>query len=615
MEWRRIRKTKFFWCVHIALFLVAAYLFSDACSYQEIGESLDYWRIEQEDYVTQYEEELERIVRQADQMSLLPIFGKEGSFSESNIKKTRQDALLLQGIHPEILDSPFVERWLSMGLSDYLFFIWMFYFISLLQQEKREQMRPLVRLTEKGRNALFFRRVLLFIPYTVAVTLLFYTIRFGITIRYWGMFSQWNSPLQSLESYYLCTLPVSLGGYAILHIVWRILAQILITTFFYTIFLMIRQRKFAYLVSGAILLIEYVAYTKIPSSSVLGVFAWFNLFALLDPYQTIGGYQNLNFFGTAVGKMAIVLLFAAFLLVCCTVFFLFLQRIQESDDKSSKISIRFHTFVQKRRKKGYHSSAWRLEGKKLYLFQKGLVLLLLLGIIQGYRVERQMQFFSEIEQFVNAYYEEYGGVPTKEIMEQAEDEKNRLEENIQSSSTSVMRKSWLDQKRAFDGVYEELKRVWEFKQNGYDVELINPEGYERLMRLDRGAMGDLLLCTAWILLFCIGSWYQEKQDKMPDMIWLTKRGLSYVQKMKIGWTVCYSFLAFCMIFGVRIWNILNRFPITGLTASAKSLSFMQGKSGSIAGNLSAYFFLLYLGVTLIGVIGLCISYIGYRKKR
>ena len=614
MEWKRIRKTKFWWLVQVVLLLAAAYLFGDVCSYQGMGESLEYWRIEQRDYAEHYSQELDDIKQRADQMLRISIFGTEGSFSAANIEKTRQDVSKLKDIHPEILESPFAERWLKPGLSDYVFFVWMFYIISLFQQEKKEHMWQLVRLTKNGRGWLLLRRLLLLVLLTAGYTLLLYVLRFGITVRYWGLFWQWQSPLQSLEAFYLCGLPFSLGGYAAVHILWKIAAQVLITAFFYSIFLLIKEKKYGYLMAGCILVTEYLAYTKIPSSSVFGFFSWFNLFALLDPYQSVGSYQNLNVFGSAMGKMTAVFLFAVCLAVFCMAAFFLIQRKPYAASETNKAAEWIQSRLPKRRR-SYDASLGYLEGKKLYLFQKGFLLLILLGLIQGYRVDRQMQFFSQLEQFETGYYEEYGGTPTEEKMERAENEQKRLEQEMAGAETGVMLKSWMDQKRAFDGVHEELKRVWELKQNGYDAELVNPEGYRRLMDMDSAVAGDLLLCTFWVLLFSLGSWYQEKQDHMPMMIRLTKKGLPCVQRKKVGWTIGYSVIAFGMIFGVRTFNILNRFPITGLGASVKSLSWMQEKSGTIALNLFGFFLLCYLAAALVWMAGLTFGYLVYRKKQ
>lgn len=453
----------------------------------------------------------------------------------------------------------------------------------------------------------------LLIPLFCSFTTGFYLIRFFITLYYWGGFHQWGSPVQSLEAFALCGLPISLGSYAYLHILWKMLAQVLVTGFFFAVFSVVRERKFSYLISGAALLFEYIAYTKIPSSSMLGILTWFNLFALLDPYQSIGVYQNLNFFGTALGNTAVVMIFALAMFLTGAVMLLYSQKAQYPIMDTGKWVYNFRKIVPKI-KKPRLSSAWLLEGKKLYLLQKGLVLLFILALIQGYRIERQMQFYSVSEQFQLQYYEEYGGVPTEEKMQLAQKETDRLEEQIQGAVTDVERKSWMDQKAAFDIVYTELQRIWMLKQEGNNVELINPEGYERLMNWEGSLVSDMLLCIAWILLFSLGSWYRERQNGMIELLRPSNKGLGYVQRMKMSWTAIYSLIAFGLVFGVRIKNILYRFPITGLTASVKSLFWMESNSGPLWMYLVGNYIFLYGGISVIWITGLILAYLCFLKK-
>ena len=156
MEWKRMIKIGYWWLFHILIFAAAALLFWDACKVRlDADPDARIWKQEQAAHVGQYEETIQGVIDQADQMSVISIFSREGSFSKSNIEKTREDALRLQGVDPQILSSPFAQYWLSWDLSDFLIPVLLFLAVLLFQQERREGMWELVRLTGREEEAFF----------------------------------------------------------------------------------------------------------------------------------------------------------------------------------------------------------------------------------------------------------------------------------------------------------------------------------------------------------------------------------------------------------------------------------------------------------------------------
>ncbi len=615
MEWKRMIKIGYWWLFHILIFAAAALLFWDACKVRlDADPDARIWKQEQAAHVGQYEETIQGVIDQADQMSVISIFSREGSFSKSNIEKTREDALRLQGVDPQILSSPFAQYWLSWDLSDFLIPVLLFLAVLLFQQERREGMWELVRLTGKGRGGLLFRRLGLLAVLACADTLVLYGLRFLICLGMFGGFSQWGAPLQSLPDFSLSALPFTLGEFAVFLLVMKSLGYTAAAWMFYGIFSLFRERRFASLALGALLLAELLARYLILASSRFHILSWCNVFAILDPYWYGSVYQNLNLFGRAVGGIWVTVSALAGIAGGSVLLLGVLQAVQYPHAQRWRITQKLEQWAEKWKGRRKPASCFRMEGRKLFLYQKGLILLLVLGLIQSYRVERLPQFSSRQEAFRLAYFEMFEGPITEEDLEAAQEEGKEIESYIMEAQGAAV-ESYVDQKNALDMVYAEMERVWEVRKTGADAWLLEPTGYGKLMKGGMDVLGDMALCGGWILLLSVGAWYREKKDGMPVLMHLTDKGRGYVQRQKVIWIGLYALLAFGMIFGVSAGNILYRFPITGLTASVKSLPWLSEYAGPIWLYVGGYYMLLFAILCVVWGVGILVGYRRYCLKK
>ena len=615
MEWKRLIRVKSLWWIYIMTFLVAGILFWEFCqNNRNMDLDYEYWKQEQKWYVDQFEENLYATIDRAEYMKGISIFNEQGSYSEKNIEKTKEDAEKLLKITPEILETPFVIFWLEGDLSDYLLFLPIFSVIMIFLQERREGMWSVVRLTQKGRGELLAQRLILLVVLISISVLVLYLIRFIICCFLFGIFDQWAAPIQSNSDFSFFVKSWTIIEYVIFFLMTKICGYVVLAWLFYGIFCTFRENRIAYLLIGACLVGEWMIKHAIHTNSKFYVLSLINVFGFIDTYRFTSVYHNLNVMGWAVSSVDIILVAFFVIGVLNVIWLAFLERKQYPNIQRKRY---ISHLIQKIRKKKRRKipAAFVIEGKKIFIFQKGFILLILLGMLQGYRMERQFQYLSREEVYLQAYYNMFEGPVNEEDMKAAEKERVLLQNNMDHAQDKDFLRSYSEQKQAFDTVYEELQRVWFWRQQGENTWLMNPKGYQKLLEvgIDKGI--NLSLCISWILLLSIGSWYQEKKNGMLTIFHLTPRGVPYIQKQKIRWMVFYTVLVFGMVFGVEIGNILYRFPIAGMQASIKSLAWMEGLSGPIWLYLIGYYFLFLLILIIILEIGMYVAYFRYTAKR
>lgn len=614
MEWKRLARIKQLWWIHILIFIIAGIFFTEFC--QKNRESLndEYWRTEQETYVDQYQKNLQDTINRAEYMKGISIFSKEGSYAEKNIEKTEADAQKLLNVIPEVMKTPFIPFWLGSDLGDYLIIVLIFAVLKGFLQERREEMWGLVRLTKNGRGQLLVRRLCLMAVLIAVYVCILFLLRFIICSAVLGIFDQWTAPIQSNAAFAFFAIPCTIAEYVICFLLAKICGYVIIAWLFYGIFCAIRENKFLYLVCGALLIGEWLLKNSIRTNSKLYILNLINIFTIIDIYEITSVYYNLNFMGQAVSSMAVVAAAMGLIGTAAVAWLFILQGRQYPNIQKKKVLKGAAAWKWMKRGKKI-SAVFMIEGKKIFIFQKGLILLIILGLLQGYRVERQFQYLSREESYLQAYYNMFEGSLDDEAMTLAEREEKKLQAMIDGAEDGDIRRSYAEQKRAFDTVYTEMQRVWIWKQNGENVWLMNPKGYQKLMEMGKDKAVDLSLCISWVVLLSIGSWYMEKRNGMTTILHVTPRGLAYIQRQKIKWMIVYAFFVFAMVFGVEVGNTLYRFPIGGIGASVKSLKWMEGFAGPIWLYLAGQYLLFFVFVCAVLIAGLYIGYFRYFIKK
>lgn len=323
------------------------------------------------EYVAYYEEYLQGVLTQAEQMKKMQMFIQDSRFVTENIESTEDvfRKLIEAQIEPQ-LDAPqFISDATAYQTFDLIIVMQIVILIMLIfGYDEQIKGRFLLNTQYKGRfpvyaakcaTSLMFSAIILFIDY-IAIFLQSYII--------YGNGGNMSVPLQSFEDFKGSPFIISVAEFLVLFMLFKLAGILVIasTTIFWV--------NLTGVVGGTILSffcygVGYVAYTLIGETSVYSPIKYINPAAWNDVYKWMSEYINVNIFNNAVsfGNVYIVagILVFVFSLVLSAV--LYCKRAQVGNRKCT-LNIWLKIFG------GRNIVLWKHEGYK-FLFSKKQILL------------------------------------------------------------------------------------------------------------------------------------------------------------------------------------------------------------------------------------------------
>ena len=147
-----------------------------------------------------------------------------------------------------------------------------------------------------------------------------YGINFRIVHKVYGLPS-FRTPLQSLESFYVCPYQITVGGFMAVYIGIKVLTLLLvlgICILAYTA----RKRLLACGLTLAFFVFEFIRHFDVPEQNAAGLFGEVNLFSGFTPERFYNRYLNLNVAGLMLPRLQtfLAVLFVAFLVAAVFVY-------------------------------------------------------------------------------------------------------------------------------------------------------------------------------------------------------------------------------------------------------------------------------------------------------
>lgn len=276
----------------------------DAYLQQEALQKLD----AQLSYLLQYPDYLDTVHRNAQQMSAMSVFRKEGSFSVRNIEKTDHD-------YPEkvalSLDNDFaVELLVSDRLGSYSVLIFVAALVLLLMDERKRGLWPLVHSTKTGRARLACKRAAILLFGTAFGTLARTVGKLLIASALYGGCGDLSRNVQSISAFQGFPTVLSVGQLLLAMTALRIFGLWLVALLAWSVLQSVNHLPLALGVGGVLLAVEYALFQFIPDNFSLVFLRYLNVFAFVDMERVALHYLNLNIFGQPVQGLALTWMLA-----------------------------------------------------------------------------------------------------------------------------------------------------------------------------------------------------------------------------------------------------------------------------------------------------------------
>jgi hypothetical protein len=361
---------------------------------------------EQARQIADYQTYLENIDSYAESMTSVSIFGDKNSFTYKNIVATPAAYDSVRTVTPVFSPSAGVLLALNNRAADFtLLFVLIAAAVVLIGRERESGIIGLIKPLKHGRSHLCFAKIgAIFTASLLTGAVLFAgmltigELRFGL--------GDLSRPVQSLEGYIGCNLPISVWQMLLSVFVIKILAAFIITVIFQCL-----CTKLSATVSMLCLLglaaAEVAMYLLIPFSSAFSALSAINLAAFMDSGAIFSTYRCINLFGFPVNYLAVTIACLAVSLAAVIVVALRLfSHMSISASGKLRIAMPFSGYIPKR--------AFTYTAYKFLFLHKGLLIIAAVTAIQMYSAANYQVPYSADEGHYKAYCATLSGMDDSE---------------------------------------------------------------------------------------------------------------------------------------------------------------------------------------------------------
>lgn len=539
-----------------------------------------------------YEEYLDDIRLQADNLTGISIFSSAvtDGFSARNIRKTAADYRAMEGTLIDLGLSRGIPPAVSSLSTDVVALLYLFIFAFILVSDERgRNLTVLIRPTAGGRAATAGAKILTLAMSSLLVTLLLY----GGNLLYFQAavgLGDLSRSLQSVAPFIGGTLPISVGAFLALTLLWKWGVCFLLGLGILLVTMLCRRVTVSFSLCAAILLTGYALFRLIPDNSRWTFLKYASPFGLLNGQELFGRYLNINLFGRAVSHSALAVGIATVLLAGFTAACIAAYCRMDGGGRSWKVHL--PPVFQ------YHAgkSVGRQEWYKLLWAQKAalpLAVFLILSIhgavtaadyvspdemarqsmmqrLAGpltadkaaYLEEWRTQLEAVSEQLSEVDAAEAGGALTRQ---EAADQRAVLEGRLAAESILAQAEEKLEYVRSHPGthfVYDTGYNIWLFNSNNRDIQS--------------------LLTVALVIVLCLFTLFpMETAGGMVVLIRSSPVGLRRTVSLKLRIGLLVTAAVVVTDIGSRLLPVLRFYGLAGLSAPAASLSPFEGLPGMI----------------------------------
>lgn len=567
--------------------------------------------------VAGYQEYLQDIQEKKNTLSGISIFNQreEETFASRNIEKSAEDYgnLSDKGIH--WMPSKAIRVSMESVWTDLLLLLSVFLFTgSLIMEEKEKKLFYVTRSTRYGVFHSILAKLMSLFFHCMLVSALFY----GINLVFAGLTCGWGTvtaSIQSVASNMESSISVSIAAYILLSVVTKGLVLFGTGTIFTALCILANHIFVPFLTGFALWGIGWALYTVIPAGSALAAAKYLNIAGILKTEQLYGGYLNLNLFGYPVSRLTlswcVILLLAAVGILSSILLF---SRGKSLELKKVRISVRSYFRP--------HANLFRHECYKIMITNRALLILLVFGVLLGYREGSRQYQPSVKEQYYQDIMLKLEGELTDEkerlvLAEKAKYEEAfaKLEEieemkgagTISENAADGMKAEWYAVTAfypAFQRVQQQYQRICE--RGG---SFIYDTGYLYLFgTMDNGFLINLLLLSICTVLSFGNVISMEYQKGAWNLLGATRLGRRKICFRKIGVSVLFASILAVIPFVCRVFSVSKVYPLHGLTASVQDIPYCDGFAlpvsvGGFLVLLVASQILAVMGITLV-VLGI-----------
>ncbi len=556
------------------------------------------------DYLAGYSEYLTDIQSQAEIQSQTSLFGKDGSFSRRNLKKTAEDFAAILGVQVELGNSAAITRWLDFEneIGDYLHLLAIIVIVMTFLEERRRGLWSLVRTFPGGRARLGLTRLGILFLGSALMMVLFTLTPLLLSLAVYGGWRDLARPLQSIPAFGTCPMAISFSAWLARFLALKVLAGVLIGLLIWCLLGSLSNVQFSVSVLGTALAVEFILYTFLPVQSILNVLKYFNIFSYVHTSALYTEYLNVDLFGFPAGIRAIaatgIAVFGAVLAVLA-VQTQACKKPEGSRDLLGRAAAPVEKALDRLRAR---LSLFGWEGWKHLVFQYG-VLLLAAAVFATGKLSFIQAKGRSADPMYDAYLEELQGP----VDASTEDYLARARESAEETGYG-------DLLFTLDKVESRINALRDRAQaGGYDPWVVDSQPFDWVYGRDSVERQRLNYAVAVILVSIVAAplWAYERQSGVPAMLRSMPRGREVLMRRKVLSAAVLALVLWAAITVFELRNGFLCFAPQGLAAPVRNLDALANFPLNVT--CLQYLVLLY-GLRLLMLIcvaeaAMCVGYL------
>lgn len=525
--------------------------------------------LEQQKAVLAYPSYILEMPERAENAALLS--GKNAdAYSLRNIEKTTRDFEGLETLPVRVDRDLALLALYQSPLSDILMLVFLlFVCVRLFSREYEQGLYPLL-LATPGRFRVACHKLAVLAGSSLLITLGIYGANFGIGGILMG-YGDLSRPVQSMKEFLSCCLRISCWDYIWMGFLVKLAAAFLFGLLVLALFALLKKAVIVFLVCAAFLGASYGFYAAIPVTSSLNPLRFVNFFYLIDSFSILSRYQNISVVGFPVSMTAVLPVVAAVLLVVCipTVLLRFSSGsvcrgvripslVGRGLDDLQRLADRLH----------HHRLLFLHELRKALISGRGLLLLLLLGLLLWNNWDSAFRLNGGYEQAYTRYIQEMGGKITDQTIQQIAEEWEHLN-NVEEPQF------YQSQIEALSRIESQVNAaVSREEQTGIPAYLVDESGYLKLMQDSGADFYDTLLILVAVLLCCCGIFARENTFGTRKMLRICPNGNRLLTD-KLLLSALLSVVIAAGVYGTRLAIVCKDYLLQYTEAPVQSIMVLQ----------------------------------------
>lgn len=573
--------------------------------------------------VAGYNEYLKSIQENENNLNGISIFGKqdENSFATRNIEKSAED-------YSKLTDNDI--RWMpSKALSISMESIWTDLFLilsnflfvgNMIFEEKEKKLFYITRCTKNGHFQSICSKLIALFIHCTSITFLLY----GVNLIFAEMavgFGDLTADIQSVSAYMESNLSISILEYILCSALTKSVVLFSAGTILTALCIFTDNIFLPFITGFSFYGISYILYLMMPAVEKNSFFKYINLIGLMKTENLYGSYLNFNVLEYPISRLSfswgVIASLVAVGVIASVLLFVYGNSF-ELRKRQSKHQKLFRP----------HASLLRYESYKIMITNRAIAIILLFGLLIGYRIISQEYTPSVQEQYYQDIMMQLEGEITnekealilseQERYDEAFSEIDRIDDliangEISESAGDNLKGKWYAVTYfypSFERVLQQYHRICESGGN-----FIYDTGYLYLFgRMTNDYLIDLLLLSLCIVIafgntvameYQCGSWY---------LLSTTYKGKEKIICKKAIVCIIATMVLSVIPIICRIINVSSTYPLHGLDFAITDIPCYQHLSLTVPIWFFIILLLLSQMVSLIAVVLIVLAISYWRKN-